>query len=68
MPTGYVLCENDQASPLFVQEMMVKTIRDSGVDILEYRCNAGHSPQLSQPETVINFMRDFVKAVEGGHS
>ena len=65
MPTGYVLCENDQASPLFVQELMVKTIRDSGVDIIEYRCNAGHSPQLSQPQRMIDFMMDFVKTVDG---
>ena len=44
IPTGYVLCEQDQASPLFVQEAMVRTIQSTGAKIAEYRISSGHQP------------------------
>lgn len=49
-PATYLYCTQDQALPLEVQESMVK---GTGVDFLTDICNAGHSPFLSQPTTVL---------------
>lgn len=60
IPSWYLLCENDQAIHLDVQEMMIK---GSGVDIRTESCSAGHSPFLSQPEVVVELLKKV--AAEG---
>lgn len=57
IPVSYLYCEGDQAMPLTVQEMMVK---QSGVDVQEMRCVAGHSPFLSQPDV---FVDSIIKSI-----
>ena len=56
-PVTYLFCENDQALPLEVQNMMVETIRGLGVKIDVETCKAGHSPFLSMPEQVLEVVR-----------
>jgi len=53
-PVYYLFCENDEALPLELQRMMVV---GTGLDFKTETCTAGHSPFLSQPETVLNFVR-----------
>jgi pimeloyl-ACP methyl ester carboxylesterase len=52
-PVYYLFCENDEALPLDLQKMMVS---NTPVDFKTESCSAGHSPFLSQPETVLNFV------------
>jgi hypothetical protein len=50
---SYILCENDQALPIFVQEELVK---NAGVEIETERIGSGHSPFLSMPERVVEIV------------
>jgi hypothetical protein len=60
-PVTYLFCENDQALPLFLQQSMVKTIEEStGISIEKATCDAGHSPFLSQPNTLLNLVDKIV--------
>ena len=65
IPTAFVYCRNDEANPLFVQELVVEAVRTVGADIHEYTCDAGHSPHLSQPQVLTNLMLEFVSKVDG---
>ncbi|KAE8445584.1 hypothetical protein EG329_013217 [Mollisiaceae sp. DMI_Dod_QoI] len=52
IPSTYILCEKDNAIPPSIQEAMIaaaKEIAPSAFDVVE-RCDAGHSPFISQPE------------------
>ncbi|KAI1621738.1 Alpha/beta hydrolase fold-1 [Exophiala viscosa] len=51
IPVSYLYCENDQALPLQFQKLMVK---QCGVEVKEYTCDAGHSPFLSQPDMFVD--------------
>lgn len=48
IPSTYLICENDQAAPVQYQEMFAATVKAR----IE-RCNASHSPMLSQPVQLI---------------
>ena len=56
-PTTYLYCENDQALPLQVQQMMVGR---NGSNFSTETCSSGHSPFLSQPETVLKVVEKLV--------
>lgn len=58
IPASYLYCENDQALPFHFQKLMVK---QSGVEVREFTCDAGHSPFLSQPDM---FVDSIVQAAE----
>ncbi|MCJ1476099.1 hypothetical protein MMC13_004764 [Lambiella insularis] len=59
-PTMYLYCTADKALPVEVQRMMVA---GAGVDFRTETCSAGHSPFLSQPETVLKVVKKMaVKA------
>ena len=53
-PVTYLYCENDEALPLQIQKMMVN---GAEVEFQTETCTAGHSPFLSQPETVLNLIK-----------
>jgi hypothetical protein len=60
-PTTYLFCENDQALPFEIQDMIVRKAREeSGATIDAAFCTAGHSPFLSQPETVLKLVQAIV--------
>lgn len=50
IPSTYIVCENDNALPLLVQERMIA--QGEGAFHVE-RCQEGHSPFLSNPEFVV---------------
>jgi pimeloyl-ACP methyl ester carboxylesterase len=56
IPSTYLICENDQAAPARYQEMFAK-MANSHVE----RCDSGHSPMLSQTETLV---QKIIEAVE----
>ena len=59
IPVSYLYCTDDQALPIAVQEAMVK---QSGVKVQEFSCDAGHSPFLSQPDVFVDCIMKSVKA------
>ncbi|KAL1877798.1 hypothetical protein Plec18167_004767 [Paecilomyces lecythidis] len=48
IPSTYLICENDQAAPSNFQEMFAHSA-NAEID----RCNASHSPMLSQPDMLV---------------
>ena len=58
IPSTFLICENDQAVPPKYQEMFAASTK-AQVE----RCNSGHSPQLSQPEMLVQKIDDAVKRV-----
>ncbi|KAF2142727.1 uncharacterized protein K452DRAFT_226185 [Aplosporella prunicola CBS 121167] len=55
LPSTYIVCENDRALPLAVQERLIASAGE-GVFAVE-RCDAGHSPFVSQPGFVARVIR-----------
>ncbi|MCJ1248841.1 hypothetical protein MMC30_006062 [Trapelia coarctata] len=55
-PVYYLYCENDEALPVELQKMVVA---NTGIAFKTENCTAGHSPFLSQPETVLNFVKEL---------
>ena len=58
IPSAYLLCEADKAISLSGQRGIIATVQGlapSAFDIVD-SCSAGHSPFLSQPEVVANFL------------
>ncbi|EPS39790.1 hypothetical protein H072_6324 [Dactylellina haptotyla CBS 200.50] len=60
-PCTYLFCEKDQGIPLFLQEKMIDTAEETyGVTFKRERCSSGHSPFLSQPETMLRVIEKIV--------
>ncbi|KAF2264250.1 alpha/beta-hydrolase [Lojkania enalia] len=57
IPSWYLLCEDDQAVPAFAQGLMVDRVKEMGGDVLVERIKSGHSPFLSQPDYVVDWIR-----------
>jgi len=64
IPSAYLLCEKDNAIPIQAQQGMVAMAQGKNpkaFDLVE-SCESGHSPFLSMPNTLANFL---VKCSEG---
>ncbi|KAL4952438.1 hypothetical protein BDW69DRAFT_21387 [Aspergillus filifer] len=46
IPCSYLICEEDRAIPLFMQEMMIEKARSNGAAIGTEKVKMGHSPWL----------------------
>lgn len=57
IPCSYLLCEEDRAIPLFVQELMVEKARSHGAVINTEKVKTGHTPWLVVPDEVAEFVR-----------
>jgi len=57
IPSSYLICEDDRAIPVFVQEAMVKACQDGGAQMQVERIFCSHSPFLSKPEATMAFLR-----------
>lgn len=53
VPITYLICENDNAIPVFIQEKFAKNLGE-GCEIV--RCDAGHCPFLSQADKVVELV------------
>jgi hypothetical protein len=59
IPSSYLLCENDNAIPVQAQDGMIAYSKEkSGGRAFDHveRCESGHSPFLSMPGTVAEFL------------
>ena len=57
LPASYLLCEDDQATPFPVQQVMVDRAQRKGGVFKTEKIKAGHSPWLSKPDEVAAFIR-----------
>ncbi|OOG00094.1 hypothetical protein ASPCADRAFT_161612 [Aspergillus carbonarius ITEM 5010] len=57
IPSVYLLCEEDRAIPLFVQELMVEKARAKGARIETEKIKTAHSPWLVFPDEVAEFVK-----------
>lgn len=57
VPLHYLICEDDLAQPLALQETMIECAREEGGVVHTERIAAGHSPFLSQPEATVRWIR-----------
>lgn len=55
VPSVYLICENDTVIPPPVQEHCA-AVAGSSIE----RCSAGHVPQLSQPERVVEVIKGAI--------
>ncbi|KAL4793638.1 Alpha/beta hydrolase fold-1 [Aspergillus venezuelensis] len=46
IPTSYLICEEDKALPLFLQDMMIEKARSNGATVGTENVKTGHSPWL----------------------
>ena len=58
VPCTFLICENDEAMPMFVQERMARNL---GEGAKVERCSAGHSPFISQPEVVARIIERMAR-------
>jgi hypothetical protein len=56
IPSSYLICEDDRAILVFVQEAMVKACQDGGAQMQVERIFCSHSPFLSQPDTTVEVL------------
>jgi len=60
-PVTYLLCEQDEAISISLQQRMVQRANDAaGISIRTVRCSSGHSPYLSMPEIVLGVVDQLV--------
>lgn len=65
VPVWYLLCKADTMMTLPQQEAHVKKARDGGANLTTREIDAGHSPMLSKPDEVAQFVRDAVASFVG---
>ncbi|EEU35172.1 uncharacterized protein NECHADRAFT_97604 [Fusarium vanettenii 77-13-4] len=65
IPLTYIVCENDQALPGFVQDMMIAKAEEQGVSVRQYRLQASHSPFLSMPDKVSEIVMEVMNPAGG---
>lgn len=58
IPSAYLVCEKDNAIPLAGQQGMIAMAQGMAANSFEMveTCSASHSPFLSMPETVADFL------------
>ena len=59
IPITYMICTNDQASPVSLQELMLENLKKSHWNI--ERRDTGHCPFLSKPEVVVEIIENIVQ-------
>jgi hypothetical protein len=57
IPSSYLLCVDDFAIPLAVQQLMVDRAQRKGASIETEKIQAGHSPWLVRPDEVVAHIR-----------
>ncbi|THW30027.1 hypothetical protein D6D22_10726 [Aureobasidium pullulans] len=57
IPVSYLICEDDRAVPLIMQNAAVEALREKGVHMFAEVAKSGHSPFLKMPEETARFIR-----------
>ncbi|KAF8849566.1 alpha/beta-hydrolase [Acephala macrosclerotiorum] len=62
VPAWYLATADDKAFPFEVQKMLVGIAKDAGGDITVREVQSSHSPMLSKPKEVVDFLLEAVAA------
>ncbi|KAI8717741.1 AB hydrolase-1 domain-containing protein [Fusarium sp. LHS14.1] len=54
---AYLRCDQDRAIHWKTQQALIDRLVNEGVEVEVTRCNASHSPFLSQPQTVVDWIQ-----------
>ncbi|GES66612.1 alpha/beta hydrolase family protein [Aspergillus terreus] len=57
IPSAYLLCEDDRALPLAIQDAMVGRMREMGAVVETERIGTAHTPWLVRPGQVADYIR-----------
>ena len=57
IPSVYVLCDDDQATPVFFQQKMVDDVRSEGAMMETEKINTSHSSFMANPSWVAALIR-----------
>jgi hypothetical protein len=57
IPASYLLCEEDRAIQLFIQELMVEKARQKGAQIETEKVPTAHTPWLVIPDEVVAYIK-----------
>lgn len=63
IPLSYIFCENDEAVPLALQNMMIGRVESDGISVKRYSVAASHSPFLSMPDKVADIVDEVINRV-----
>lgn len=63
IPLSYIFCENDEAVPLALQNMMIGRVESDGISVKRYSIAASHSPFLSMPDKVADIVDEVINRV-----
>lgn len=56
-PSTYILCAQDNAIPLTLQEKMVATAREDGSNMESVLLDTAHSPWMFEPKAVVDVLK-----------
>ena len=65
VPLWYLICTEDQAIPLPVQQGMIGMAKEKGSQVVEKTLECSHSPFLSKPDETVQFIVDAATAFQG---
>ncbi|KAJ4378913.1 hypothetical protein N0V86_005789 [Didymella sp. IMI 355093] len=57
IPSSYLICEQDLAIPVPIQEMMINGAKEKGARVEVSRLDTGHSPYLTMPKETVAWIR-----------
>jgi hypothetical protein len=57
IPTAFLLCEEDRAIPVAVQQVLVDRARRRGAEIETEKIQTGHTPWLVVPDQVVAYLK-----------
>ena len=57
IPSSYLMCEQDRAIPVQVQETMVNAAKEEGASVDVTTLDTGHSPYLTKPKETVAWIR-----------
>lgn len=60
IPLTYIICDNDQAMPPFVQTMMIDRVQAECISVKRFSIHASHSPFLSVPGKVADIVQEVM--------
>lgn len=65
VPMWYLITREDRGLPLDVQRWLAGMVRAKGADVTVREVDSGHSPMLSRPEEVVEFLVEAARALAG---
>jgi hypothetical protein len=64
IPTSFLLCEEDRAIPVAVQQILVDRACKRGAEIETEKVPTGHTPWLVVPDQVVAYIKKHARGSE----